>query len=426
MISARDIALPGRAMTVPKPASFAERVLLIVLFITMLTSSIAFIEPSPHDYLMGLVAVACLTAGVRLERPVALLFLLLLIWNIGGLMALLNVPGREQTIQFSATSIYLFIAAVIFACLLSENTMSRLTAMRTAYVASAVFTALAGIAGYFHLFPGAFEHFTQNDRAMGTFKDPNVYAPYLIWPALIIMARIVLDRVRLRDLVMLGILLVGLLLSFSRGAWVVFAVAAVLSFGIFLFTAPTPQRKFRIICYCVAGFAVLAISTAIFLSIDSVKEMFDIRAHAIQFYDVGQGGRFRLQELAVGALLKFPNGMGPFEFGRVHGQQQHNVYLQGFLVYGWVGGIAYILAVLATLAVAWRSMFERTPWQPYLVTAFAAFTGNALEGAVVDTDHWRHFFLLMGVVWGLYTATIKYRHVKAASSRLSHANLNSI
>ncbi|HET7848368.1 MAG TPA: O-antigen ligase family protein [Pseudolabrys sp.] len=414
MIAARDIALPGRSVPVPMTASLAERILLIVLYVTMLTSSIAFVEPSPHDFFVGLVAVACLAAGVRFQRPIALLFLLLLIWNVAGLMALLNVPGREQTIQFTATSIYLFLAAVIFACVLSQNTMSRLAAMRTAYIASAVFTALAGIAGYFHAFPGAFDLFTQNDRAMGTFKDPNVYAPYLIWPALIIMSRIVLQRVRLRDLVLLGILLVGLLLSFSRGAWVVFGIAAAISFGIFMVTTPTPRMRFRIICYCAVGFAVLAAFVAVLLSIDSVKEMFEIRAHAIQFYDVGQGGRFRLQELAVSALLKFPNGMGPFEFGHVHGQQQHNVYLQGFLVYGWVGGIAYILAVLATLAVAWRSMFDSTPWQPYLVTAFAAFTGNALEGAVVDTDHWRHFFLLMGVVWGLYAATLKHRRAQAA------------
>ncbi|HEX5507963.1 MAG TPA: O-antigen ligase family protein [Pseudolabrys sp.] len=414
MSAAQDIFFRAYTEPAPKVASVAERILLIVLYVTMLTSSIAFVEPSPHDYLMGLVAAACLAAGVRFERPIALLFLLLLIWNVAGLMALLNVPGREQTVQFTATSIYLFLAAIIFACLLSQNTMSRLAALRSAYIASAVFTALAGIAGYFHMFPGAFDLFTQNERAMGTFKDPNVYAPYLIWPALIIMARMVLNRVRLRDLVLLAILLIGLLLSFSRGAWVVFSIAAVISFGIFIVTAPTGRQRFRIVTYCAVGFIALALLIVGLLSLDSVKEMFDIRAHAIQFYDVGQGGRFRLQELAVAALLKFPNGMGPFQFGHVYGQQQHNVYLQGFLVYGWVGGIAYILAVLATIAVAWRSVFVRTPWQSYLVTAFAAFSGNALEGAVVDTDHWRHFFLLMGVVWGLYIATGKYHRNASA------------
>ena len=54
----------------------------------------------------------------------------------------------------------------------------------------------------------------------------------------------------------------------------------------------------------------------------------------------------------------------------------------------------------------------RTPWQPYVITAFAAFVGEVAEGAVIDTDHWRHFFLLLGMVWGLYTATL--RQVRSA------------
>ncbi|MGB7259739.1 MAG: O-antigen ligase family protein [Pseudolabrys sp.] len=422
MITARDIALSGPAHMPPaaapaQAAPFAERLLLIVLFVTMLTSSVAFIEPSPHDFLIAPLAVTCLIAGVRFERRIVPLFLLLLVWNVAGLMALLNVPEQDLTIQYAATSVYLFFAAVVFACLFAQNSMPRLAAMRAAYIASAVVTALCGIAGYFHLFPHAYDLFTQNDRAMGMFKDPNVYAPYLIWPALIIMTRIVYRGIRVFDLGLLGILLIGLLLSFSRGAWFSFSVATLISFAIFIASAPTPQVRFRILSYCLIGLFVLAVLVVFLLSLSSVHQMFEIRAHAIQSYDVGQGGRFRLQELALAALLKFPNGMGPFGFSRAHGLQQHNVYLQGFLVYGWVGGMSYILLVLTTLAVALRSAFIRTPWQPYLVTAFAAFTGNVLEGAVIDTDHWRHFFLLMGIVWGLFAATANYRRQQLTLSR---------
>jgi hypothetical protein len=28
----------------------------------------------------------------------------------------------------------------------------------------------------------------------------------------------------------------------------------------------------------------------------------------------------------------------------------------------------------------------------------------ALEGMVVDTDHWRHFFLIMAMIWGVALA----------------------
>jgi O-antigen ligase len=104
-------------------------------------------------------------------------------------------------------------------------------------------------------------------------------------------------------------------------------------------------------------------------------------------------------------LLEFPNGMGPFEFAREFGLQQHNVYLQAFLVYGWLGGVAYILMLLVTLMVGLRSAMIATPWQTATITAFATFVGEVGEGMVIDTDHWRHFFLLLGMVWGLAVAT---------------------
>jgi hypothetical protein len=111
--------------------------------------------------------------------------------------------------------------------------------------------------------------------------------------------------------------------------------------------------------------------------------------------------------LALNSVLTFPNGMGPFEFARVHGLQQHNVYLQAFLVYGWVGGVSYVLLLLTTTLVGLRTALVRTPWQPYLITAVAAFVGEMAEGFVIDTDHWRHFYLLLGMIWGLSAATFK-------------------
>ena len=49
------------------------------------------------------------------------------------------------------------------------------------------------------------------------------------------------------------------------------------------------------------------------------------------------------------------------------------------------------------------------PWQTYLIAAYAGLVGEAVEGFIVDTDHWRHFFLLLGLVWGLTVATINDR-----------------
>jgi O-antigen ligase len=148
--------------------------------------------------------------------------------------------------------------------------------------------------------------------------------------------------------------------------------------------------------------------------------MFQQRAKLTQSYDVGSGGRFGLQEKAVEAVLENPAGMGPFEFARVYGGQQHNAYFQAFLVYGWIGGLAYVLLVVLTVVIGFRQSIVATPWQPYLIAALGTFCGEAFESFVVDTDHWRHYFLALGLVWGLAVASMNEtaRNLRANGSRL--------
>jgi hypothetical protein len=358
---------------------------------------------------------------MKFDRMMAPFFLLLLVWNIGGLFSLMNIAGDAKAIQYAATSIYLAVAAMLFACLLARNTEGRLSALASAYIAAAFISAIVGMMGYFNIPRGAFDLFTLYGRADGMFKDPNVYGPYLIWPALFIGARMLAVRISLRVCFLFCVIAGGLFLSFSRGAWMHFALSAIVMLALMFVSAPTPRFRMRLIVIAACGLFLLLGMLAVLLSIDSVRELFLNRANAINSYDVGQGGRFWLQELAIGQLLESPNGMGPFEFAREFGLQQHNVYLQAFLVYGWVGGVAYILLLLVTLMVGLRSAMIRTPWQIAATTAFATFVGEVGEGMVIDTDHWRHFFLLLGMVWGLAAATRAYTYAQPAGPATPYA-----
>ena len=38
------------------------------------------------------------------------------------------------------------------------------------------------------------------------------------------------------------------------------------------------------------------------------------------------------------------------------------------------------------------------------VIAVASFTGLAFEGLVIDSDHWRHFYIMAGLIWGIADA----------------------
>lgn len=387
-------------------AALAEKLLNFVLFITVLMSPLAFIEPSPHDVMMFVLFLTCVMARVRFDRRFVPLLFLTVLWLIGGAMSVIQLGDDQKAVQYFGTSVYLGLAAVLFACLFSEGNLVRLLIVRRAYILTALIVTVAGYIGFFHLLPGA-DIFLDGVRVSATFKDPNVYGPFLMFPLLMLIIGLVTRGIKLFDLAVMIALLGGLLLSFSRGAWIHFAVSAVVCFVILLVSAPDPRMRTRIIMLGVAAAVVIALLVVTLLSIGSVHDLFLERAKAIQPYDVGPGGRFTEQQQALTVILDNPNGLGPFGFANAYGLQQHNVYMQGFLVYGWLGGMTYLTLIVVTLMIGLRAAIVRSPWQYYLVAAYAVFVGEVGEGVIIDTDHWRHFFLMLGLIWGLAVATQK-------------------
>ena len=383
----------------------ATKLLHGALFLTILVSPLVFIEPSPYEVACGLLALACVAAGIKLDRRLLPLVVLLLIFNVGGLLTLVlprDEPSTTGAVIYIVISFYLAMTAVVYACLFTNDTMRRLIILRRAYFIAALAASVIGIAGYFGLIPGA----TLYSRASATFKDPNVFGPFLVFPLVLLMLAIVGPAARLRHIVLFGVMALALLLSFSRGAWAHFALSAGVALGLTFLTAPDIRTRVRLIFLSIVAVAGLSVFVAGAVSVGSLGEMLQQRAKLTQSYDVGSGGRFNLQELAVDAVLDHPLGMGPFEFARVYGGQQHNAYFQAFLVYGWAGGLAYVMLVVLTLVVGFRQCLVRTPWQPYLIAALGTFCGEAFESFIIDTDHWRHYFLALGLVWGLSVASI--------------------
>jgi hypothetical protein len=77
------------------------------------------------------------------------------------------------------------------------------------------------------------------------------------------------------------------------------------------------------------------------------------------------------------------------------------------LNHGWLGGAAYLTLIVVTLWIGFRTLWVRTPWQTLLVATYPAFVAMVFEGIWGDTDHWRHFYILLGMVWGMVAATQK-------------------
>lgn len=310
----------------------------------------------------------------------------------------------------------------MFACLFCDGNPVRLTVLRRAYLLAALIASAAGYIGYFHLLPGSSIFLDLTDsgsdtlaRVSATFKDPNVFGPFLIFPLLMLMMGLLRDGIRLGAAAITIVLLGGLFLSFSRGAWLHFLISAAVCVVLLLAVTHDTRQRTRIFALAIAAAIAVALLLIAVLSISSIHDMFLERAKAFQPYDLGPGGRFWLQRVALGAILENPNGLGPFEFGRIYGFQQHNVYMEAFLVFGWLGGTTYFALVLITLGVGFNGIRVPAPWRPYLIAAYATFVGEAVEGMVVDTDHWRHFFLMLGLIWGLSIASTNLRRQRAAA-----------
>ncbi len=101
-------------------------------------------------------------------------------------------------------------------------------------------------------------------------------------------------------------------------------------------------------------------------------------------------------------------GIGPLEFGQIFGEDTHNIWLKALMDYGWIGFLSYLGLILWTIAAGFRILFRARPWQPYLLCAYVVFLGHVGLGSVIDTDHWRHFYLLLGLIWG--AIALEYRH----------------
>jgi hypothetical protein len=153
------------------------------------------------------------------------------------------------------------------------------------------------------------------------------------------------------------------------------------------------------------------------LSIPTVQRLFEVRA-AAQTYDEGETGRFGRQGYAFELALANPLGIGPLEFRNLRIKEEpHNSYVNVIHVYGWGGGLAFILLIGTTL---WRGLtfvVKSSPNRLLLIPLVSVFVPLSVEAAIIDLDHWRHFFLVAGLIWGV---TAGYRTTKPGEeARLS-------
>jgi hypothetical protein len=404
--TAADRALPlegGARLTVR-----AETLRRATLWIMVFGGSFTMFEPSPYELFGAVAILTWMIGGLRLRREFVPIILLLLVYMSGALVTLIPVMHLPGTVMWTTVGWYLAFTAVFFMMVLSERTAERLDVIVGAYVPSAVLCAAIGVLGYAHALPGS-EALLLYGRAKSTFEDPNVFAPYLIFPALILTQRIFIKGLGAATTTVpaLLILLAGIFLSFSRGAWGHLVTSLILMTLATVWCARSRRLRTRVVVLCILGGASLAMMIGALLSLDAVRELYEMRASLDQSYDTGQFGRFGRHWLALLTLLDRPIGIGMLQARPYFGEDIHNTYINAFLSYGWAGGIAFPLIVTLTCFVGWAYCLRPSPWRHVFICAVATYQVAVLEAWIIDVDHWRHVFLLLGLIWGLAVATAR-------------------
>lgn len=206
------------------------------------------------------------------------------------------------------------------------------------------------------------------------------------------------------------VLAFGVFLSFSRGAWLNLTLAAGIYAYLQVVTARSNRLRFRTIALGFGCLLTSAVLVMLALQIDAIAALFDTRFEMLQSYDAGPEGRFGGQDKALALLLERPLGIGALQFSALyHHEDVHNVYLSQFVNTGWIGGFAYVILVAATLAMGVGHALNTASSHPLFLVAYASFLGVVVEGAIIDTDHWRHFYLLLALIWGLMAGTTRTR-----------------
>lgn len=371
--------------------------------------AIVFIEPSPYEIATLTAMVVFFAGGLRMRLAFVPLLALLFLINIGYTICAAYLLDRTPIINWILTSWYMAISAVFVALVISEDTAARLDLLRRGLIAGALLASLAGIAGYLHLIPGG-SMFTLYGRVSGTFKDPNVLGAYLVLPALFALQSVVSDRFgrALRSTVVLGILTLAVLLAFSRAAWGLLAITAAFMLFLMVLTSPSHQQRSRIIVMAIAALIAVVVVIVILLQFDFIADMFKQRASLDQSYDEGRFGRFGRHVLGAQMALDLPFGIGPLQFTKFFPEDTHNSYLNAFMSGGWISGICYPALMFTTVLLGFRYVFVPVPWQRAYLAVFAAFLGTVFEAFIIDTDHWRHFWLMLGAMWGMFVAAQQY------------------
>jgi CelD/BcsL family acetyltransferase involved in cellulose biosynthesis/O-antigen ligase len=367
---------------------------LILLNIGLLF--ISLIEPSPSDILFIFIAIfAFKEREVILEKikRQRLYFFFMYIFLIISSLSLINAVILSASLKYYLITLYLICYSFIIFCFSDETNYKLIFKI---YIIGSSIAALLGILGCLGFGSGILTYDALRTKSL--FKDPNVFGPYLI-PAIIFLINNVKEKKIFKSVTLSIILLAanfaGLVLSFSRGAYLSFAIALFLYF-ILNFKAVNLKKALKFILI----FSLIICAVWLIFPSEGWKEFFISRIR-LQTYD---SSRFAAQYQGLALSLKHFLGYGPGQFENIIflylGQSisAHSLYVRTLVESGLLGSVlffsSFIYIAIQLFHINRKGNTDNKILASILLSIMAGIMVNSL---VIDTIHWRHLWLFAGL-----------------------------
>ena len=373
---------------------------LIAVWIAVALGVVAIFEPSPSDLGIALLFVVGFATGkLQWGHRLILPFIVLGLFVLANLVSLTYATDLESGAMYFAITIFMLVSWLFIVGVLTKYREQGLCSVMLAFTLAGVASSLISLLCYFNLTPFG-EWVLFYDRIKGFFKDPNVFGPYLVIVSAYALQRVMLGgKLRSKALWLAYFLIssAGVLLSYSRAAWMNFAVTLLLFFGLNSLARRGAGSMRKNLIYLTTFTVILGAALGYAMTIPQINEVLSYRT-GIQSYDVD---RFATYTSALKLGLANPLGVGPAQSFMLLDYATHNVYLRVFTENGAIGFLTFISFALITftrslvLSQKAANLFQRS----FFALVAAALCGTFLNSFTIDTLHWRHFWLLLALGW---------------------------
>jgi O-antigen ligase len=362
-------------------------------FLGLALLGVVVVDPAPADFVfLVVIAVALATGRFRASAPPGALVAL------GGFLAVsllsaVEVVDHRVAALYLGISIYLTIAALWLSGFVDSRRRARIVV--AGYLTAAATSAVVGVAAVLAPVTGK-ELLAGSGRANALFQDPNVFGPFLVPIALILLEDLLNPRLfrmpALWKASLVGLLALGVVLSYSRGAWLNLVVGTIVVLAVLALRRGGSRNVVRV---AVLAGLVTALVAVVLAATGSTDFLFE-RAR-FQEYD---SGRFAGQVVGIESAERYPLGIGPGQFESYATISAHSTYVRALAEQGLPGLILICALLVSTVAAAvGNAVAGRESYGIGSAALLGALCGILVNSAVIDTLHWRHFWIVVALIW---------------------------